>query len=105
MTVSYQVVYWREIPAQIKLRLGRQRLARPLSDRFQRAIDAAAMRAGLSNSDVYLAEWRADDWQTREGELGAVADALVAELEAQYDSDRLAALARGAGTEALAPGG
>lgn len=104
MSVSFQVVYWRDIPAQVKLRLGRERLAHPLSDRFQRAIDAAAMRAGLSDSDGYLAEWRAGDWQARDGELAAVAEALVVELEAQYTSDRLATLARNAGREDLPPG-
>src|SRR3990170_1386325 len=53
-----QVVYWRQIPAQVKARQGNERASRPLSERFQQAIDEAAMRAGLSGTDAYLAAWR-----------------------------------------------
>jgi hypothetical protein len=41
-----QVVFWRDIPAQVKARRGRERAARGLDPRFQEAVDAAAMRAG-----------------------------------------------------------
>ncbi len=99
MTVTYQVVYWRDIPAQVKLRDGRERLARPLSDRFQEAIDAAAMRAGLAESDAYLAEWRSSDWQEREGALAELAAALIAEVESGYPDDRLTALVARGGRE------
>ena len=37
---------------------GRTRAARELPPRFQEAIDAAAMRAGLIGTDAYLEEWR-----------------------------------------------
>jgi hypothetical protein len=99
MTVAYQVVYWRDIPAQVKLRAGRERLARPLSERFQQAIDAAAMRAGLAESDAYLAEWRSSDWQERDGPMADLAAALVAELESDYPDDRLTTLAARGGRE------
>jgi len=99
MTVSVQVVYWRDIPAQIKLRAGRERLARPLSERFHQAIDAAAMRAVVAQDDAYLAEWRSSDWPEREGDLAEVASALVAQLEADYPDERLTALAARGGRE------
>lgn len=54
MTVSYQVVYWRDIPAQVKVRAGRERRARALGERFQQAIDEVAMRTGATKSDDYL---------------------------------------------------
>ena len=99
MTIRYQIVYWRDIPAQVKVRAGRTRMGRPLSDRFEKAIDQAAMHAGVINSDDYLAEWRTTDWQEREGEAVAVAEALVAELEAAYPRDRLRNLVTNAGRE------
>jgi hypothetical protein len=56
MISSYQIVSWRDIPAQVKARSGRTRAGRELSERFQVFIDRAAMRAGLFNTDDYLAE-------------------------------------------------
>jgi hypothetical protein len=94
---TYQIVYWRDIPAQVKVRAGRARAARPLSDRFQIAIDDAAMRAGASGTDAYLAEWRTSEPIERDGEPDAVALALVAELEATYPPERLRTLASNGG--------
>jgi len=99
MSASYQVVYWRDIPAQVKVRHAGGRVARPLSDRFQAAIDEAAMRSGAANSDSYLAEWRTSDWQARDGEPEALAAGLVAELEAAYPPERLTALSANGGRQ------
>ena len=88
-TSSYQIVYWREIPAQVKVKAGRERASQPLSERFQEAIDAAAMRAGLVGTDDYLAEWRTVDGGERTGAPAEVAPALAAELEAAYPDERL----------------
>lgn len=92
MTTQFQIIYWRDIPAQVKARAGRKRVSRPLSDRFQEAIDEAAMRAKVVGSDEYLAEWRSAAWQERDGEPEAVTEAVVAELEAAYPVERLEAL-------------
>jgi hypothetical protein len=100
MSVDIQVVSWRDIPAQVKVRAGRMRISRPLSDRFQRAIDDAAMRAGKSGSDEYLTEWRTSAPQTREGEPESAADEFVAEIEAAYPEARLQALVAQRGLEA-----
>lgn len=96
---SYQIVYWRDIPAQVKVKAGRTRAARQLSDRFQEAIDAAAMRAKLTGTDEYLAEWRNGEPVEREGEPEAVAEAVVAELEAAYPDERLEQLVLNSGRE------
>ena len=71
MSVTYQIVYWRDIPAQIKLRSENGRLARSLSPRFQEAIDAAAMRANATGTDAYLEEWRTSPPQHGEVTLKA----------------------------------
>lgn len=96
---SYQIVYWRDIPAQVKVKAGRNRAARPLSERFQVFIDRAAMRAGLFNTDDYLAEWRTGEAVEREGEPETVAEAVVAELEAAYPDSRLERLVDNFGRE------
>ena len=99
MTIKYQIIYWRDIPAQVKVRAGRKRAGRPLSGRFTVAIDEAAMRAGLTNADDYLTEWRNGDWLERDGELEEVAAALVRELEADYPKQRLRQLVAQQGLE------
>jgi hypothetical protein len=88
-TSSYQIVYWRAIPAQVKVKVGRERVSRALSERFQVAIDEAAMRAGMIGTDDYLAEWRTSDPQDKEGEADAVVAAVAAELEAAFPDSRL----------------
>jgi len=58
MKTRYQILYWRDIPAQVRAGARKDRISRPLSERFQAAIDAAAMVAGKSNTDDYLEEWQ-----------------------------------------------
>lgn len=99
MTTTYQIVYWRDIPAQVKVRAGRARAGKQLSDRFQVFIDRAAMRSGLFNTDDYLNEWRTSEAQEREGEPDAVAEMVAAELEAAYTDARLEQLATAGGRE------
>ena len=55
------IVYWRDIPAQVTLGKGRSAERHPLPERFEKAIDRAAMRAKLRDTDSYLAEWRRAD--------------------------------------------
>jgi hypothetical protein len=49
------------------------------------AIDNAAMAAGLTGSDAYIETYRWGEAQEREGSPAAVAAAVVAELDAQYE--------------------
>jgi hypothetical protein len=89
MKTVYQIVYWREIPVQVKVRSGQQRVARPLSSRFQEAIDAAAMHAKATSTDDYLEDWHVSDWEDGEGDAEVFADSLVSRLEADYPPPRL----------------
>ena len=77
------LVYWRDIPAQVTLGKGRSATRVILAERFEQAIDRAAMKAGLSGTDAYLSEWR------REAVSGDDPATLAAEIETDYDNDRL----------------
>lgn len=92
MSTQYQIVYWRDIPAQVKVRQWGNRVNRQLTPRFQEAIDEAAMRGQATGTDDYLAEWRSSEWQSSDEDPEALADALVAQLEAEYTPERLRAL-------------
>jgi hypothetical protein len=69
-----------------------------LSGRFQQAIDAAAMRAGLIGTDAYLAEWRRET-RTCGEDLEAEANGEAGRLEAAYPDARLDHLARSGGID------
>jgi hypothetical protein len=93
------VVYWRDIPAQVIVKKGRQTAKRELSLRFTEAIDMAAMRSGAAATDDYLAEWRRADPTPVSDELEAEADKAAADLETAYDRERLVALAKAGGKD------
>lgn len=99
MGAQYQLIYWRDIPSQVKAKDGRRRISKPLSDRFMQSIDAAAMQSGDTNTDDYLQQWRQTEWQTIEGDAEAFLDALVAKIEAEYSGKRLSDLVKNGGWE------
>ncbi len=90
---SLTVLYWRDIPSQVIVKAGRKSARRELSERFIRAIDAAAMRSGASDANAYLADWRRADPVECGADLEAEAQAAVDRLEGEYDTAKLAALA------------
>lgn len=86
------IVYWRDIPAQVIVKQGRKTARRELAQRFQEAVDMAAMRAKAVGTDAYLADWRRSDPEECGDDLEAEADAWRARLETEYDDARLAQL-------------
>lgn len=93
------IVYWRDIPAQVIAKAGRKTAKRVLAERFEKAIDRAAMRSGARDTDAYLAEWRRGEPAPCGDDLEAEAEALAARIERDYDDDRLAALIAAGGRE------
>lgn len=86
------IVYWRDIPAQVIAGKGRRGAKKQLTERFEQAIDRCAMKIGAKDADAYLAEWRKAPPYEVEGEQEEVAEAVAAQLEAEYDTERLKAL-------------
>ena len=86
------IVYWRDIPAQVIVGKGRRGSKRQLAERFEQAIDRAAMKVNARDTDAYLAEWRKGDPYEMAGDPDAVADAEAARLEAEFTPDRIKAL-------------
>jgi hypothetical protein len=94
-------VYWRDIPAQVIAERGRGRKRESakieLSDRFAKAIDAAAMRGDAADTDSYLADWRRSDPADCGEDLEAEAKAVAESIETAYDAERLRALIKTGG--------
>ena len=86
------IVYWRDIPAQVIVGKGRRGAKKQLSERFEQAIDRAAMKSGAAETDDYLAEWRKATPYVVDGDPADIAEAEAAQLEADYDQARLKAL-------------
>lgn len=86
------IIYWRDIPAQIMIGSGRRAVKRELPERFQVAIDAAAMKAGARDTDSYLADWHKEPAGSRDGEPDSIIETIAAEIEADYDKVKLKAL-------------
>ncbi len=91
---NVSVVYWRDIPAQVIVGKGRRGAKVQLPERFEQAIDRAAMKTGAAGTDEYLAEWRkADPFPVEtEGSDMDVALAQAARLELEYDKARIKSL-------------
>ncbi|WP_424943269.1 virulence factor [Aliiroseovarius crassostreae] len=86
------IVYWRDMPAQVIVGKGRRGAKAALPERFEQAIDRAAMKIGARDSDAYLAEWRKADPYPVEGDPQEIAQAEAARIDAEYDQERLKAL-------------
>ena len=78
---TYSILYWQEIPSQIKAEDDLDEVTLPLDPRFMERIDQLAAQRGLHESDDYLAQWRWSEPQTREGSAEDVAQAIKHDLE------------------------
>lgn len=81
---TYQILYWHDIPVQVRAGGRRDRAGSEMPHRFQAAVDHAAMAAGLTGTDAYLAGFEWGDAAEREGTPAEVVAAVVAELQAAY---------------------
>lgn len=97
-------VYWRDIPAQVIGKSGRTTFKRQLSERFQQAIDRAAMRAGRGSSEAYLSEWRRESRELAASDLEPEVDRVARELEMSITDEDLTRLIRSKGHDDVAAG-
>jgi Virulence factor len=94
---SLTLISWRDIPAQVIVKRGRETAKVKLSDRFQEAVDRAAMRAGKGSSDLYLAEWKRSAPQACGDDIQQEAAAEASRIEARYSDEDLERLVRAKG--------
>ena len=103
---SLIIISWRDIPAQVIAKRGRETAKVQLSVRFQEAVDRAAMRAGKGSSEAYLADWKRSEPLPCGEDLQAEATAEAARIEARYSDEDLEKLirAKGLAADSLAAG-
>jgi Virulence factor len=94
---SLSIISWRDIPAQVVVKRGRETAKVQLSARFQEAVDRAAMRAGRGTSDAYIADWKRSEPRPCGEDLRAEAAAEAARIEARFTDQALEELIRAKG--------
>ena len=97
---SLSIISWRDIPAQVVVKRGRETAKVQLSARFQEAVDRAAMRAGKGSSDAYLSDWKRSDPRPCGDDIQAEAAAEAARIEARFSDEDLETLIRAKGLAA-----
>jgi hypothetical protein len=90
------VISWRDIPLQVVARAGRESSRVLLPERFQEAVDAAAMSAGLIGSDDYTEQMRMERTDCGD-DLHAEAQAAADRIQADWPDDVLRAAIRAGG--------
>jgi hypothetical protein len=80
---TYKILYWQEIPSQIKAEDDEGEVSLAMPARFMERIDRMAGERGLQSADDYLAHWRWTEEEDRDGSAQVVAEAVAQELEAQ----------------------
>jgi hypothetical protein len=80
---TYKVLYWQEIPTQIKAEDDDEDVTVMLDGKFMLQVDILAAKRGLQASDDYLAQWKWSEEEEREGSAREVAEQVKVELEAK----------------------
>ncbi len=86
---EYQIINWRDIPVQVRVRVGRERHSQLLSERFQAAARRAAYRGRAITGDAYMSAWNSTPWQSHTAPLDEALPVIVATIESDYPPERL----------------
>jgi len=81
---KFQVLYWQDIPSEVKAWDDFDEIKVSLPTRFAERIDASAQKQGHIQADAYMAHLRWSDEQERDGTAREVAEAVQKELEAKF---------------------
>ncbi|MGD8553318.1 MAG: virulence factor [Anaerolineales bacterium] len=79
-----KILYWHDIPIQVKAEDNKGRVGVQLSARFQAAIDEAAMATNLIGDDDYTNGFKWRKIEARAGTAQSVAESVAAEIETKY---------------------
>jgi hypothetical protein len=82
----YQILYWQDIPSQVKAWDDFDEVKVELAPRFMEWIDHAAQTQGLKDADAYLSQWRWSEEQERDGTAAEVAEVVKNHLEANFSA-------------------
>jgi len=93
------ILYWCDIPAQIIVKAGRKSAKQQLTNRFQEAIDMAAMKSKAHKAGTYLEKWRRSEPYECGENLEIEVIHAAKKIEKDYDDERLNALIKAGGKD------
>ena len=79
----YQILYWQDIPSQVRAWDNFDEVKIELGEKFIALIDQSAQMQGLTGTDDYLAQWKWGDELEHDGTAHEVAETVKGELEAK----------------------
>lgn len=82
----YQILYWQDIPSQIKVWDDLDEEKFELPQKFMIKIDQVAKEQGLTSEDDYLLQWRWGEEQELPGTINEIAEKVKKELEQKFNS-------------------
>ena len=85
-----RVMYWKEIPVQVKAEDDSGELSQPLDDRFQQGVDAISMFDGSAGSDDYMMAWEWGPYSEIEGNARDVAATEAERFNANFPENFVA---------------
>ena len=80
----YRIMYWNHIRQSFTVEGDGRTIKKQLSQKVEDKIDAYAMSEGLTSTSDYAAQYKRGDWVERVGSPEEVAEAILAELEAEF---------------------
>ncbi len=83
-TAKFQVLYWQNIPSEVKAWDAHDEIRLSLPPRFAEQIDASAQKQGLIQADAYMAHLHWSEEAERAGTPAEVAAAVKQELETKF---------------------
>lgn len=86
------IVFWRDMPAQVIVGKGRRGAKAALPERFEQAIDRAAMKSGAAETDDYLSGFRKAAPYSVDGEQDQIAIVEANRINTEFGPERLKAL-------------
>ena len=87
---TIRLLYWREIPTQVRAEDESDSVSKTLDDRFQQGVDAVAMFDGSSGTDAYLEAWEWGKEQEIKGSPQEVAKKVVDMYNIKFPRDFVA---------------
>ena len=90
MPSHISILYWKEIPVQIKAENDAASVSLPLDHRFQEAADAIAMMDGSYGGDAYLDAWQWGETHTSDLDPDAAANQLAERVNKGMPNDFVA---------------
>jgi len=81
---KFQVLYWQDLPSQIRIWDDFEEVKVNLPSRFAERIDASAQKQGLIQADGYMSQLRWSEPLERAGSPAEVAEAVKKELDAKF---------------------